>query len=102
MNIFRKQGKNLLLGVLFIFVLFGNNRNLVAKDICGPQNSMHEKTKKSKIVFLITKDPNNYEADKTVPVFAKMLDKKYVHDVIVLLGSAGHGSYNYPDMEKVS
>lgn len=55
-----------------------------------------------KIVFLITKDPDNYEAHKTVPVFAQMLTKKYGYNVTVLLGNGGHGSYRYPDMTAVT
>ncbi len=51
------------------------------------------------IVFLITEDVNNYEAHKTVPVFAEMLRSKYGYKVTVLLGSGGHGAYRYPGME---
>lgn len=51
------------------------------------------------IVFLITQDINNYEAHKTVPVFAEMLRKKHGFRVTVLLGSGTHGAYRYPGME---
>lgn len=74
----------------------------MAKDIHQLQKNKTEKAKKAKIVFLITKDPDNYEADKTVPRFAEMLRKKHGYDVTVLLGSGDRGSYTYPHIEKVS
>ena len=61
-----------------------------------------DKMKKAKIVFLITEDPDNYEAHKTVPRFAQMLKKEYGYDVTVLLGSGDRGSYRYPLMDEVS
>src|SRR5690606_28248173 len=51
------------------------------------------------IVFLITEDVNNYEAHKTVPLFAEMLRKKHGFRVTVLIGSGTHGAYRYPGME---
>ena len=36
-----------------------------------------KRAKKTHIVFLITKDTNNYEADITIPVFAEKLRKEY-------------------------
>lgn len=54
------------------------------------------------IVFLITEDPNNYEAHKTVPLFAEMLTKEQGYKVTVLLGSGDHGSYRYPSMDALS
>lgn len=58
--------------------------------------------KKVKIVFLITEDPDNYEAHKTIPVFAEMLKKKYHYDVRVLLGTGDRTSYKYPGIEAVN
>ncbi|MEO8962593.1 MAG: hypothetical protein ABI325_11970, partial [Ginsengibacter sp.] len=104
MKIFRSH-KILYLSTLIVFSLLVNNCSLMAKDIHQNKlnkKNMIEKMKKAKIVFLITKDPDNYEADKTVPLFAEMLRKKYGYDVTVLLGSGEHGSYRYPNMEIVS
>lgn len=58
--------------------------------------------KKSHIVFLITEDPDNYEAHKTIPVFAEMLRKRMGYGVTVLLGSGPRGAYTYPNFEVVS
>lgn len=97
-----KSGKRIGSAILFIFALFVNYGNLAAKDLNEHHYHKFEKTKKPNIVFLVTKDTNNYEAHKTVPVFAKMLKENYGYDVTVLLGSGKHGSYRYPDMGKVS
>ncbi|MEO8962936.1 MAG: ThuA domain-containing protein [Ginsengibacter sp.] len=53
----------------------------------------------SHIVFLISKDPLNYEADKTVPPFAEMLRKEYGFHVTVLMGEGQHGSYQYKGLD---
>ena len=58
--------------------------------------------KKAHIVFLITKDTNNYEADITIPVFAQKLRKEHGYDVTVLLGEGDHGSYRYPNTDALS
>ena len=58
--------------------------------------------KKPHIVFLITKDTNNYEAHKTVPRFAETLEKEHGYEVTVLLGSGDHGSYRFPSMDALS
>jgi len=80
----------LFIAALFINIILPENAHSVLKE------------KKQRIVFLITEDPDNYEAHKTVPQFARMLDEKYGYDVIVLSGSGGHGSYSYPQMEILS
>ena len=59
-------------------------------------------SKKPHIVFLITKDTNNYEADITIPVFAEKLRKEHGYDVTVLLGNGDHGSYRYPSVDALS
>ena len=55
----------------------------------------------SHIVFLISKDPLNYEADRTVPPFAEMLRKEYGFQVTVLLGEGKHGSYRYNGLDVI-
>lgn len=57
--------------------------------------------KKKSIVFLITKDTNNYEAHKTVPKFAELLEKEHGYKTTVLLGSGTHGDYEYPSIDAV-
>jgi type 1 glutamine amidotransferase len=97
-----KRHKSYLLIILFAFTSLANSTPLMAKGIYPLQKNKIEKMKKAKIVFLITEDPDNYEAHKTVPHFAEMLRKEHGYDVTVLLGSGDRGSYSYPNMEAVS
>ena len=61
-----------------------------------------EINKKPSIVFLITKDTNNYEAHKTVPIFAAMLEKEHGYKTTVLLGTGSHGDYQYSNMDALA
>jgi type 1 glutamine amidotransferase len=54
------------------------------------------------IVFLISEDPLNYEAHKTIPPFAKVLKEKHGFKVTVLLGSGKHGAYQFPEMDIIN
>lgn len=53
------------------------------------------------IVFLITEDSLNYEAHKTIPQFAQLLEKQEGYKVTVLLGKGPQGAYVYPDFEVI-
>lgn len=55
--------------------------------------------KKPSVVFLITKDTNNYEAHKTIPKFAELLEKDHGYKTTVLLGTGTHGDYSYATMD---
>lgn len=91
--------KSLMFSLLFFMALLANS-NLVEATSCNQKQN--HKVDKFKIVFLITEDPDNYEAHKTVPVFAETLKKKYGYDVSVLLGRGEHGFYQYPNMDNIS
>jgi type 1 glutamine amidotransferase len=71
-------------------------------NIAHPTNVNAKVIKRQHIVFLVTEDPDNYEAHITVPKFAQLLEQKYGYTTTVLLGSGGHGSYAYPDMKALS
>lgn len=88
-----------LLTMLFVVMVAFKSSNAGKKNY---RQSQKTPTKRSKIVFLITKDPDNYQADITVPQFAEVLRKKYNYNVTVLLGSGERGSYRYPNIEAVS
>lgn len=51
------------------------------------------------IVFLISEDPLNYEADKTIPPFAETLRTKFGFRVTVIQGSGTHTNYQFPQLE---
>src|SRR5690625_5329548 len=52
-----------------IFVIYTVNTGCQSADKSG-------KAKKN-IVFLVSQDPDNYEADRTIPVFAEQLQDKF-------------------------
>lgn len=60
-------------------------------------------TKKSQekphLVFLISEDPNNYEAHETIPKFAEMLKRDHGYDVTVLLGEGERTAFHFPGLE---
>lgn len=82
---------------------------LLAVQTCFNTNSIavadefnKEIRKKPSIVFLITKDTNNYEAHRTVPKFAALLENEHGYSTTVLLGTGEHGNYEYPSMTALS
>lgn len=58
-----------------------------------------EKRDKKHIVFLISEDPDNYEAHKTIPAFAENLRAKYGFDVTVLLGEGPRNAFVFRNLE---
>lgn len=54
------------------------------------------------IVFLISEDPLNYEAHKTIPKFADMLTSKLDFQVTVLQGKGDLSSFHFPGLEILS
>jgi type 1 glutamine amidotransferase len=60
----------------------------------------HEKKKvKAHIVFLISEDPDNYEAHRTIPVFANRLRSDHNFKVTVLLGDGQREAYHFPGLD---
>lgn len=57
------------------------------------------RTKKPHIVFLISEDPLNYEADKTIPPFADSLQKSGLFKTTVLKGSGKHENFRFDGLE---
>jgi type 1 glutamine amidotransferase len=56
-------------------------------------------TRKKHIVFLISEDPDNYEAHRTVPEFAEHLRQNEGYDVTVLLGEGPRPAFRFPGLE---
>lgn len=56
-------------------------------------------TKPPHIVFLISEDPDNYEAHLTIPVFAKQLETELRYQVTVLQGTGERHAYKFPKLE---
>ena len=102
MTTYNKQ-KNLVVTIILLFAFVTNNASAGAKELMQQIKQKDEyMAKKPRIVFLITKDTNNYEAHNTVPRFAETLTKEHGYEVIVLLGKGDHGSYSYPSLEALS
>jgi type 1 glutamine amidotransferase len=56
---------------------------------------------KGHLVFLVSEDPNNYEAHKTVPQFAGMLQEQYGFKSKVIHGEGDPGAFHFPGLEEV-
>lgn len=58
-----------------------------------------DKNDKANIVFLISEDPDNYEAHKTVPVFAENLRRTYGINITVLLGQGPRNAFHFKNID---
>lgn len=87
---------------IFIVLFLFNPAVSIHAGSYHPGEAEITKAEKERIVFLITEDPLNYEAHKTIPVFAEMLKAQYGYEVTVLLGSGPHGACRFPDIQKVN
>lgn len=77
---------------------------LFAALAAGPLNSTAgaaDAKTPPKIVFLVSEDPNNYEATRTVPVFAKMLTDKYGCKCQVITGKGDPKAFSFPGLETI-
>ena len=59
----------------------------------------HLPKRKQRIVFLISEDSLNYEAHKTIPIFAQLLRNRSNYDVTVLLGKGPNHAFSFPGLE---
>ncbi|GLU53388.1 ThuA domain-containing protein [Dyadobacter frigoris] len=57
---------------------------------------------KPHIVFLVNQDSLNYEAHKTIPVFAKELRDTKKYKVTVILGNGKNTAFHFPGLEVIS
>ncbi len=53
----------------------------------------------SSIVFLVSEDPDNYEAHRTIPRFADLLEKEYGFKCTVLQGQGDPAAFRFPGLE---
>ncbi len=67
-----------------------------------PKNNQNTTSLKGKnVVFLISEDPNNYEATWTIPAFANRIQREKGVNTEVLLGEGPRESYQLPDASKI-
>ncbi len=81
----RIKNLSLLLGLLLISSFF--------TTVLGKDNPH--------VVFLISEDPLNYEADKTVPAFAAMLDESQNMEITILKSIGERTSAYIPSLDKL-
>lgn len=81
-----------LIVIIFLANTFAFGHNI--------QNKIGDKDKKH-IVFLVSIDENNYEADKTIPEFAKFLEEDLGYRTTVLIGKGPRQGYQFTDLETI-
>ncbi|MFC4872526.1 BNR-4 repeat-containing protein [Negadavirga shengliensis] len=65
-----------------------------------PEGIFTRAKKEKNILFLISEDPNNYEAPWTIPAFAGRLEKETGHQTQVILGEGERTAYHFPGLEE--
>jgi len=53
------------------------------------------------IVFLVSKDPSNYKAHETIPVFAEMLRNRYGCSCTVIRGEGEPSAFRFPGLKAI-
>lgn len=84
-----------MLAVVALFAL-SNGRTLASAI---GDNLLKEKLH---IVFLISEDPDNYEAPRTISAFAEYLRQNHRFKVTVLLGEGPRTAFRFPGLEAIS
>jgi type 1 glutamine amidotransferase len=74
---------------------------LTANSIGSHANQNNDPSPKPRIVFLISQDSLNYEAHKTIPVFAEQLRKLNRYEVTVILGEGSNNAFHFPGLEVI-
>ena len=74
---------------------------IVAGSLTAGPAPAFEKADSPQIVFLVSEDPANYEAAKTIPVFAKMLADRYGCRTTVIQGEGKPNAFHFPGLETI-
>lgn len=85
----------------FYLVLF--SIMLSISGVIAQGGAIHKPDAKSNkpahIVFLISEDPDNYDAHLTIPIFAEQLKKELGYQVTVLQGKGERQAFEFPGLE---
>lgn len=68
----------------------------------SPSEREKNRASTKKITFLISEDPNNYEATWTIPGFANLLSTEKGYQTSVLLGKGPRERYTLPEEEEIA
>lgn len=79
--------------LLFMIIIF--HASALAAVLAGQNEKPH-------IVMLISEDPDNYEAHKTIPRFAAMLQQAHDFQVTVIQGAGDLEAFHFPGLEVLS
>lgn len=74
----------------------------IAVSLLSAEATTPRDKEKPHVVFLISEDPDNYEAPRTIPVFAESLKKNHGFRVTVLLGEGPRSAFRFPGLEILS
>jgi hypothetical protein len=102
---FLESMRTACIGILFLSLIFsvpGIFAEVTANSHTGSFfktiGSEGEKAESPHILFLISEDPHNYEAHKTIPRFAEMLNREHDFETTVLLGEGDLTSFHFPGL----
>ena len=76
------------------FLFADSSSNTSKKHYPMPKDRTH-------IVFLISEDVNNYEAHRTIPIYARTLEEKHNFKTTVLLGEGPRNAFKFPGLKKL-
>ncbi len=84
---------------IFIFGVIFIPEKMTAQKITPSAEIKSAGGKQKRIVFLITRDSLNYEADRTIPLFADFLAKSCGYATTVIEGKGGHSACEFPNLD---
>jgi len=89
------KNNKLLYGIILLIT------SLICADATGANSFLRDsKLRKPQILFLISKDVDNYEADKTVPVYAEKLQSEYGFSVTILQAEGERTAASFPGLKE--
>lgn len=84
---------------LFVSLLLVLKAGAVSAETKG---LVDDRNDKPHIVFLVSEDPDNYEAHLTIPVFAELLESKMNYRSTVIQGTGERHAFHFPGLEVLS
>lgn len=86
--------RNLYIYMAILWIAAAVQPNMVKASVQAEESDFH-------IVFLISEDPDNYEAHKTIPPFAEQLSQQTGYKTTVLLGQGERNAFYFPNLSVI-
>ena len=83
------------------FLLFSSGITLASTSASVLTNPTPMPEDKTHIVFLISEDVDNYEAHRTIPIYARDLEENHNFKTSVLLGEGPRNAFEFPGLNKI-